>query len=222
MLVASHGPLRQAAQCLGKLEGPRQRLALGHDLVGQTHAKRLFRADGSTGEDEVHRVSHADDPREALRASVDERYVPATAGHAELSVLLHDAQVPEARELEASRQGVAVDGAQDRLVDVDLPRVAEVARPVRHELAQRGRRGVARRAERLDGAEVRARREGVFARPREDGDPEVLVVAEANPCIMQELRRLAVHAVAHLRAVDGDEEDVLPNLRLDLAHLGRE
>ena len=132
------------------------------------------------GDDQLHRLAEADDPRQALGAAVAEADVPAPAGDAERRVLVGDAQVRPAGPLEAAGVGDAVDGRDRRLGQVGPARRAEDAGPLaagvgcallrrvgHDQLAREGRLEVAAGAER------------VLAGAGEDPDERLVVVAEA-------------------------------------------
>jgi len=153
-----------------------------------------------------------------VHSTVHERYVPAAARDADLGVLAHDAHVRQARELEPAGEGATVERGDDRLEDVRLPRVAHVTGPARHEAAHLGGRSVRRWPERTDRGQIRAGAERFVARAGQNRDEELIVVAESQPGVVQELRGLAVDAIALLGAVDPDGEDVPFRLCDDLRH----
>jgi hypothetical protein len=61
------------------------------------------------------RMAHADQPRQAHRAAVDQRHAEAAAVDAEVRVLLHHAQVAPERQLHAAGHRGAADGGDHRL-----------------------------------------------------------------------------------------------------------
>src|SRR3990170_4675916 len=113
--VGPQAGLREARDLAGELLGLGPRLALGHHAVGQPPLERLGRADGPAGEDHVERAAHADEPRQADRAAVDEGGTPAPAEDAELRAFVHHAEVAPEGQLQAPGDGVAVNGRDDGL-----------------------------------------------------------------------------------------------------------
>ena len=85
------------------------------DLGDQADRVRLVRVDRAAGEDQVQRAAGADDPRQPLRAAVDQRDAPAALGAAERGGGGGDAQVAPERELEAAGEAVAADRGDRRL-----------------------------------------------------------------------------------------------------------
>src|SRR2546425_326590 len=67
------------------------------------------------GEDHVHRVAVTDQPGQTHRAEVDQRHAPAPAEDAEDGVGGRHAEVAPERQLEATRDGVALDRGEDGL-----------------------------------------------------------------------------------------------------------
>ena len=127
LFVASHGALWQRAELLRELHGAREGLTARHYLVGQADAQRFVGLDEAAGQNQFHRASHSDDARQALRSAIDQRHVPSATRDAHLRVLFDDANVGQARELQTAGERVTVHRGDDRLEDVGLPRVAEVA-----------------------------------------------------------------------------------------------
>ena len=85
---------RRASSPAGSARGPRRsRSARSRWRAGSTTsvtrpiAQRLGGVDDAPGEDQVERAAQADDPRQALRAAVDERDAPAALGEAEARAL---------------------------------------------------------------------------------------------------------------------------------------
>src|SRR5206468_995614 len=68
--------------------------------VREPHAERLLARHTPPGEDHVHRLAVADEPRQAHRAEVDQRHAPAPAEDAEDGVRGRDAEVAPERQLE--------------------------------------------------------------------------------------------------------------------------
>ena len=109
--------------------------------VGEAHALRLLARDTAAGEHEIERVRVADHAGEAHGAAVDERHAPTPAEDAEHRVARRDAQIAPQRELEPTRDRVALDRGDHRLVE-QHPRRAHGSVAV---FGRRGCRGPRRR-----------------------------------------------------------------------------
>ena len=78
-----------------------------HDLGHEPDRERLGGLDRAAREDQVERAALADDPRQPLRAAVDQRHAPAALGAAEASRPRSPPQVAPERELEPAGQAPA-------------------------------------------------------------------------------------------------------------------
>ena len=145
---------------------------------------------GPAGEGQLQRAAHPDDPRQALRAAVDQRHSPAPLEQAERRVLGRDPQVAPQRDLEPAGQAPAAD---------------------------RGDRGLGRRHARephrplwvldleVHRLQVGARAERDAAGARQHHHPRAVVGLEALQGLAQQLGGRRVDGVAALWAVDRDQ-----------------
>jgi hypothetical protein len=191
--VGQHRLLREAGEALGHLERPFEMAPIGHDLRDEAHRRRLGGLDDAPAQDQVQRAPQADDPRQALRPAVDERDAEAPLREAEARALGGDAQVTPQRELEAPGQAPAGDRG-DRGLGGGQAREA-----------QRPLRAVQPRAEAVQRLEVGARAERRVARAGEDEHAGVVVGLEGAEVLQQPLGGRAVHGVAPLGPVDGQD-----------------
>ena len=113
---------RRASSPAGSSPGPRRSpaRARGARPAGTTSVSRPIASasvglDDAAGEDQVERAPEPDDPRQPLRAAVDQRHAPAALGEAERRALGGDAQVAPQRELQSARQAPARDRGDRRL-----------------------------------------------------------------------------------------------------------
>ena len=138
-----------------------------------------------------------DEPRQAHRAAVHQRDAPASAIHAEDGVTGGYAHVAPEGEFETASDRVTLDGGDDGLVQQHA-RGAEGSVPVeRHTVA----------TALGDGLQVRARAE-MTAGAGEHGGPLLPVGVECPKRLGQRLGGGMIDGVAHLRAVDGDDDEV--------------
>ena len=100
--VGQHRLLWEGGEALGHLERAVQVLARRDDLVQQTHRQRLLGVDDPAAQNHVHRTAHADDPRQTLRPTVDQRHAPSPLRKPELGGLGPKSQVAPERQLEAA------------------------------------------------------------------------------------------------------------------------
>ena len=111
-----------------------QRLAILDEAIGKADRQRFLRADRAAGQNEIERAAHADQPRQAHRAAVDQRHAPAPAEHAENGVALDDAQVGQQRQLQPAGHRIAADRRDQRLGERQTSRPHRAgARPLRIE-----------------------------------------------------------------------------------------
>ena len=170
---------------------------------------RLGGVDDAAGEDQVQRAPEPDDPRQPLRAAVDQRDAPAPLGEAELRPGRRDPQVAPQRELEAAGQAPALDRG-DRRLRRRQPREPERA------LGRLQARG-----ERLDRLQVGARAEAHAAGAGDDEHARVVVGLERAERLEQPLGGRPVDGVAPRLAVDRQDgrgaRPLVAHL-VDLAH----
>ncbi len=88
-----------------------------HHPVDQPDPEGLPSVHLAAGEDQVHRPAGTDQPRQADRATVDERHPPATAEDPEAGVVCSDPKVAPDRQLQPTGDGVPLDGGDDRLAE---------------------------------------------------------------------------------------------------------
>src|SRR6185503_7958764 len=77
--------------------------------------ERLVGLDDPPAQDEVEGAAEPDDPRQALRPTVDQRDAEAPLGEAQPGALGRDPQVAPQRQLEAARQAPPLDRRDSRL-----------------------------------------------------------------------------------------------------------
>ena len=107
--VGAHALLREAGDLLRHRLGRLARLAVGHDLLAQADAVALLGRHLAARHDDLQRLAHADQARQAHRAAVDQRHAPAPAVDAEVGALRHHAHVAPHGELHAAGHGRALD-----------------------------------------------------------------------------------------------------------------
>jgi hypothetical protein len=216
-------PLRAGAFAVGQQGGlgeggqlPRQRdggfagATPGHDAVGQAHAQGLVGLDLAAGEDQIHGVTHADQARQAHGAAVDERNAEATAEDTKVGVLLHHAHVAPQGQLHAAGHRRAADGRDHRLGQLQ-PCRAHGADGVgvggfEVELPEGGGLAAGLHA----GAELQVPAGAEMAVGAvEHGDAGIGVILEIEEGGVQRLRGGCIDGVAHVRAVEGDDPDVV-------------
>ncbi|MDT4851519.1 hypothetical protein FQZ97_857010 [compost metagenome] len=136
LAVGAHRGLREGGELPRKGDGRFARLAGGHHAVGQAHLQRFGGFHRAAGEDQVHRVAHADQARQAHGAAVDQRHAEASAIDAEVGVGFHHAQVAPERELHAAGHGRAAHRGDDGFGQAQARRThgAEGARVLRIEV----------------------------------------------------------------------------------------
>src|SRR4029079_16861794 len=97
-------------------------LAFADDAIGEPERERLFGADGAAGEDEVHRPAFGDEARQPRGGGGGERNAEAAAEDAKGRRRRGDAQVAPDGELEPAGDGVALDGSDYRLGQLEPAR----------------------------------------------------------------------------------------------------
>ena len=184
--------LGEAGELARERERALQWRAIGHHLADEPHRERLARADHAPGEDQIEGAAETDDPREALRAAIEEGHAEAALGEAERRALGGNSQIAPERQLEAACEAEAGDRG-DRGLARRQPREPErslaALQPV---------------AERLERLEVGARAEGVLALAGDDERARVVFGLEAREGLVQRRRGRPVDRVSPLRA--GDRE----------------
>ena len=218
LLVGVDRRLRQLGDLGRQLQRPLEAPAARRDLVDEPDPLGLGGADDAAGDDHLHRATHADDPRQALRATVGEADVPAPAGDAEAGVLVGDPDVAPAGPLEPAGVGDAVDGGDHRLVEVGPAGRAEhagaLAAGVGGELLRReGEEAVLARG---PGRDVAAGAEGAFAGAGQHRDLGFVVVAERGPGVLQLARGLRRDRIHLVRAVERHDRDRPASLVADV------
>ena len=96
--------------------------------------------DALARQDHLHRVAEPDDHRQADQAAVAGVKAPLAVLQRELGIGGAKPQVAGQRQLEAAGDGIAVDGGEDRLVDVEATRNAAQTVALDPALAELGRR----------------------------------------------------------------------------------
>jgi hypothetical protein len=102
----------------------RERLAAGHYVIGESPVLRLGRVHPAAGHQEFHGHVVGNAPPQLDGAGVGQ-HADVDLGEGELRMLLHHDDVAAEHELEATAAGDAVDGGDERLVEV--ARVIETA-----------------------------------------------------------------------------------------------
>lgn len=103
--VASHAALREFAEGCRQFDRGVQRVAAGHDAIGEPHLACLVAAHTTTGENQVQRVAVTEHPGKADGAAIDERHAPPSTIDAKYRIFCRHAQVTPKRELKAARDG---------------------------------------------------------------------------------------------------------------------
>ena len=127
---------------------------LGHDFLGQADQLCAVGVDLHAGLDQPQGVAHAHDAGQALGAAVGQGKAPALVEQAEAGVVGHDPEIAPARQFHAAGQTPAVDGGDRGLARVQQ---GEAHRP--------GGVGVGVLPELAHALQIRARAEGLIARP---------------------------------------------------------
>src|SRR5258708_18724898 len=112
--IGPHAELRELRDHLGQRLGFGERLAFGHQPVGEPPLESLARADLAASQDHVERTAVTDQARQTNGAAVDQRDAPAPAEHAEPGPLGRHPQVAPQRELEPARHGITFNGGDHR------------------------------------------------------------------------------------------------------------
>ncbi len=184
-------------------------------LVGQAHAEGLFAGHTAPGQDQVHGVTLADQPRQTHGAAIHQRHAPAPAVHAEDRVACRHPQIAPERELQAAGNGVTLHGGDHRLAEPQPGRAHGTIAGAFHPIA----------AARGHGLQVGAGAEGA-ARAGEDRHGAVRVGVEVAEGVCQRRCGRAVHRVADRRAVQGDDANrrflALPDRHASLLSRGDE
>src|SRR2546422_1461944 len=165
--------------------------------------------DSAAGQDEVHRVAVPDQPGQTDRAQVEQGDSKAAAEYPENRVDCCDAEVAPERELEASGDRVAFDGRQHRLAQKQAcgtegpPRILGPPRLRGH--VRGDRLEVRPSAERASGA-------------GQHGDARPVVPVVLLEGAEERLCGRGIHSVAHLRPVDGNDENFLISISENRVH----
>ena len=125
--VSPQAGLRERRELRGERLGGSQRLAGGHDPVGEPDRGGLGGVDGTSGEDHVHRPAGADQAGQAHGPAIDERHAPASAEDAKDGGFVGHPQVAPQGQFEAAGHRVARHGGDHRL---GQPQSADAHRPV--------------------------------------------------------------------------------------------
>src|SRR5581483_245100 len=171
----------------------RKRGPVVDDLGHEADPKRLLCLDDPAGEDQVETAAEADDPRQSLRAAVDQRHAPASLGEPEARPARGDPQVAPQRQLEPARQAPAFDRGDRRL------RGRQPGEPERPALRAQPR------PERVERLEVGAGAERDAAGAGQHQDPSLVVGHEPRVALGERVGRRPVHRVAPLGPVDRED-----------------
>ena len=104
-----------AGDLLGELESLGAQLVRRKDEIDEADLLRLGRLDHVAGEDHPHRVTHADEPRQALGAAAAGDQAEVDLRLAETGLVGGDPHVARHRELAAAAETEAVDHRDHRL-----------------------------------------------------------------------------------------------------------
>ena len=113
--VGAQALLRERCNVGGKSFCCGSRLSIGHHPICKPHRLCFFRINRSTGQNHIHGVAVANNAWQAHGASIDQRYPPAAAEHAEGGGFLYDSQVTHQCQLQPPGHGVAGYGSDHRL-----------------------------------------------------------------------------------------------------------
>ena len=162
---------------------------------------RLLGAEDAAGQQQPHRELERHLPRQPVDAAGAGEQADARLRQPEAGMVGGDDDVARERQLEAAADGDAVDRGDHRLRAVEVARDAPERRPrVALDVTAVGR-------PRGRDLEVVAGAERPLARPGEDRDPHVGVVAEVLPDLGELEVGLEVQRVHHLGAVQRDVRD---------------
>ena len=198
---------RAPRQHLRILHAGGQQVGGRHDAVDQADAVGMLGIDPLAGQDDLHRMTEPHDLRQSDQAAVAGVEAPLRVLQGELGVRRAEAQVAGEREFKPAGNRVAVDRRQNRLVDVEVAGDAAEAGAVGEVLAK-FRRGGLREIHRV-GLEIGAGAKGLRAGTGDHRDPCLVVGVEVAPDRHQFIIGGEVQRIHPLRAVDGDQSDVL-------------
>src|SRR5262249_48903576 len=198
--IGTHANLREACDLPCELLRLRPGASLRADIFAQADVQALLRRYFPPRQDDLQRATLADDARQPHGSPVDQRDTPTAAVDAEVRAFRHHPEIAPQPQLHPAGDGRALDGRDDRLVQLE-PRGPErsarnfaaiTTRPSRRdiELAQR-MVGI----ERADVFEIPARAKRA-ARAIEDGNAGVLIGIEFEKGGGQRIRAFGVHCVA--------------------------
>jgi hypothetical protein len=182
-----------------------QGLARGDNPVAQSHLQRLGRHHLAPGKDEVHRVPHADQARQAHRAAIDQGHTKSAAIDTKIRVLFHHPHIAPQRQLHAAGHCGAADGSHHRLGQQQTGgshrSLARLCRQNRNRGARPSAQspGLLGRQSRA-GQQVPAGTE-MAVRTMEHRHPRVRVCVKGQKRLRESaVRRVGVDRIAHVRA----------------------
>ncbi len=196
--VAAHAGLREGGDLERELLGHDQRLAPRCETVRQPHAVRLAGIDRAAGEHHVERTRHADQPRQAHRAAVDQRNAEAAAEHAEDRGLVRHAQIAPGGQLDTAGHAIARYGRDHGFRPLQ-PRRAHRTVAVRFQSQRAPRLAAGDRFQIGAGAEM-------AVGPSEDRDPQFRIGVEGAERGRECVGGGPVDAVADLGTIDADHQ----------------
>ena len=165
--VAAQASLGEGGELVGEVGGGGEGVAGGDEPVGEPDSESLGTVDGTAGQDEVDGPGMADQAGQADGPEIAERDAEPAAEDAEDGVVGGDAEVAPEGELEATGDGVALDGGDDGFGQRQPGRAHRAGAVVGHGPSVTGREGV----QVGTGAEV-------LAGAGEDGDRDGVVGVE--------------------------------------------
>src|SRR5262249_52646203 len=117
--IGTHANLREACDLPCQLLRLRPRAPLGGDIFAQADAQALLRGHFPPGQDDLQRATVADDARQPHGSPVDQRDTPTAAVDAEVRPFRHHPEIAPQPQLHPAGDGRALDGRDDRLVQLE-------------------------------------------------------------------------------------------------------
>src|SRR5262245_30108377 len=198
--IGAHANLWEACDLPRQLLRLRAGASLGSDVFAQADIQALLRRHLAPRQNDLQRATLADDSRQPHGSPVDQRHTPTAAIDAEVRALRHHPEIAPQPHFHPAGDGRALDGRDDRLVQLEPGGPERSARNF-PAIAARPCRGDIELAQRIVGIErahvfeipARAKR---AARAIENRDAGIPIGIEFEKGGGQRIRAFGVHGVA--------------------------
>src|SRR5262249_51425256 len=110
---------REARDLPRPLLPPRAGAPPRSDVFAQAHVQALLRRHLASRQDDLQRTTQPDDPRQPHGSPVDQRHTPTAAIDAEVRALRHHPEIAPQPQFHSAGDGRALDGGDDRLVQLE-------------------------------------------------------------------------------------------------------